>query len=283
MRRAFTLLEVIITLVLIATATALVLPALFGRVAPVAFEESIGQLQAALRLAQAEAARDGLPMRITGSQPSANAEFIVVASPVDPDDDPAELWLDTLRSDDEDATPIMGPMLPTPDAALPARAIADVEGRVILRLPRWVRLERTGGVDDVAFDVPPGFPGLEGTPPIPAEPAPPLDGPLTLALILPDGSLAVSPGAAIVAEDGRRAMIGVDPWSGRATVTIEEVPADPFGLDPFGLDPEGDDPNDGDRGDAFDADPDDEAPLLPTLDDGSADAGAFDAEAGPQE
>jgi len=256
-RRGLTLLEVLVTVAILSAVTALVLPAVYSRLGPLAFDEAAAQLQAALRAAQADAARVGEPVRITASRPTRRSGYAVFASPFGPDEDPAEVWIDTAAADPGSGAggsggdPLLdpSPAFPVPDAAIPPQAIGATDGRLLQRLPDSVRLEQRAGVDEppTPFASPGDAPRgrLVARPDQRVRTLEP-EGPrsLTIAVILADGSILMAPGAAIVDADGRRALLGVEPWTGRAVVGVEPEP-DP---DDAPEEPTGDDrPSDPDR------------------------------------
>jgi prepilin-type N-terminal cleavage/methylation domain-containing protein len=255
-RRGFTLVETLITLVLLAALTGLVLPVVIGRFDPMAFDEAARQLEAALRLAQADAKRSGTVVRVTASRPAAGEAFVVVGAPLGPDEDWAEVWADTATNDGSDS-PFgtlegiggVGPELPVPDAAVPEQAYGLAAGRVLLSLPRGVVVERAAGADesdgfgegdvfggiggidagdsrplfaggDASGSMEPGFGSAGGGVPGAA---------ITIAILLHDGSAMVAPGASLVRADGTRAVMSVDQWTGRIVVAVRDrVDADPF-------------------------------------------------------
>lgn len=242
MRRALTLLETLVTVALLAALTALVMPALMGRLAPMAFDEAARQAQSAIRLAQAEAREKGVPVRITAKRSGPNDPFELIATRIE--GDWAQAWEETLNAEPEDdglfllGNDLPGPDLPLPDSFVPEPAFGAVSGRLILRLPPRVKVERSSGVEeaDEPFPMPPGF---EGEPPEPLA-ARGFEGStgrtIVVAVLLPDGSAVVAPGAAIVGEDGRRAVFGVEHWTGRVTCAREQpragevVAEDDFGV-----------------------------------------------------
>ncbi len=238
MRRALTLLETLVTVALLAALTALVMPALMGRLAPMAFDEAARQAQSAIRLAQADARERGVPIRITAMRAGPNDPFELIATPIE--GDWAQAWEETLSAEPEDdAFALPGPDRPLPDSFIPEPAFGAVSGKLILRLPPRVKVERSSGADE-ADDLLPMPPGFNGDPPEPQAAQGFADSTgrtIVIAILLPDGSAVVAPGAAIVGEDGRRAVFHVEHWTGRVTcrreVTRDEgvVDEDEFGLE----------------------------------------------------
>jgi len=219
-RRGLTLLEVLVTLALIAAASALVLPAILSRVAPLSFDEATVQVEAVLREAQARARREGTAMRIVASRPSVREPFVLSAEFFGPDDDPTAAWLDASTSEEitigDSVFDAAGNEFPLPDAALPSDLVNEVTGKLLLTLPRSVRVERSGGSDE-----PGSAPGFDGSEADESDRSAQDDAgeEITLAVVLSDGAIAISPGASVVSEQGRVALLNVDAWSGLAFVS----------------------------------------------------------------
>ncbi len=242
MRRALTLLETLVTVALLAALTGLVMPALMGRLAPMAFDEAARQAQSAIRLAQADAREKGVPVRITAMRRGPNDPFELIATPIE--GDWAEAWEETLNAEPEDEGMLLpgndlpGPDLPLPESFVPEPAYGAVSGQLILRLPPRVKVERSSGAEDAddGLPMPPGFEDERPEPPAAQRFAESTGRTIVVAVLLPDGSAVVAPGAAIVGEDGRRAVFGVEHWTGRVTCAREVVRGDEvMAEDDFGV------------------------------------------------
>ncbi|MEM7755611.1 MAG: hypothetical protein AAF297_08240 [Planctomycetota bacterium] len=243
-RTGLTLFETMLTVALLAAATALVFPSVVSRLSSLTFDESVTQVQASLRLAQANAASDGVAVRIEASRAERGGRWVLVAVPFGDDDDPAAAWVETAASGEELNSAgigdgfaegpggFEGPAFPLPDSSLPAEVIGSVAGKVLYRLPDSVGVERAASPEEdlgefgIGLGVttgPGGGPSSDGGPGEGMTERGGLDEDglsITVAVVLSDGSMVAAPGAALVSEQGRLAFVGVDPWSGHATVEL---------------------------------------------------------------
>ncbi len=235
--RGFTLLEILIALALATALVSLVSVAVLDRLRGATFDETIRQTRGALTLVREDARRLGEPLRLIARE-NKDGRVEIVALPFDaPVEDPFAIEeegsaigeIDTGRiAFDEDA----GSRTTLDDRA---------QGRVYLTLPRRYTLERmTSEERDAALrdrdsarqsgrreeqDAPDGLAGpLDG----------PLDsgfgereGPLTIGLFLPDGSVIAGDPPVLRAPGGAIVEIAINPWTGSVTLAVLR-PSDPY-------------------------------------------------------
>lgn len=186
-RRALTILELLIAIVLVASLTALVVPAVLGRVGDFSLDAAARQVEAAFIAARAQAQREGLPVAVM-ARPEAGGGVGVFIEAMEAPEEPSE------------------------DGFAPAEPL--VAAWTVL--PSRVELTDSAGEGDLgefspAQDGEAGeLQGDDGTDR--DETAPPL----LVAVVLPDGTASLEGERYLEGPGGERLRLRVNRWTGAA-------------------------------------------------------------------
>ncbi len=201
-RSAFTLIELLLALALLAALVSLSLPSLRRWAADATFAGASSLTETTLALVRLEAQRAGVPRTVRAEQDAEGRWLLVVRSLADGGE---EDWA--------------------------ARA-----GRVAARLPSGCSVGRRAkpeaGADEVPDEAADGLGGDAGAS---SDAGPGRSGPIELAVFLADGSAWPSRGVLLRDRGGHAAEILVSPWSGLARVeALPPPPAEGVAQEPGG-------------------------------------------------
>lgn len=249
--RGFTLIEVLIALALLVAVLSLVGPALMGRLAPMTFERTAGQLESALLLVREQARLDGVEVYVYAERVDNGRGVVLVArrEPVDEQQAIGGVGLGGAGN----SGGIGG--VRGPDAAEPSDRARGVHR--LLELPDGYRFvhEAPDSLDEPpvgpSVDMMPGFVGarpiLDGQDDPGADTFGPaamedFDGPDLIVVCLPDGSLVMPRPAWLIDPDARAAVLDIDGAVGSVRVTgwvgdgsrpaFDDIPASPIDASP---------------------------------------------------
>ncbi|HRQ72320.1 MAG TPA: hypothetical protein PLU35_04745 [Phycisphaerales bacterium] len=209
-RGAFTLFEVLVAIALLIAAASLAAPALARRMGAALFDESSRQLEGALALCRAEALREGRPVALV-AQPARDG-LRLLARPLGEDDPVGGLagasgsgagWF--VSPGEGGASSGGGPGVPR-------------EFPVFV-LPSGVRVSAERPVPAEAIGLGAAGAGSEfGVSPMDSGEAAYADGPLTIAVFLPDGGALETAPFWLIGPEGRSVEVRISAATGRATL-----------------------------------------------------------------
>ncbi len=210
--RAFTLLEVVVSLAILIALAALVVPSVQGRIGGESARSVSREIAAGIGLARSDSIRESSARRVVFVAETARQPARLVARPLG-------------EAGAGDQVPrFVGPILDDPPASGGEEgASADV---LLLELPRGASLSR----------IPPAAPAVESAgDPDPALGTPGLGGSawgdpantaeITLGVLLPTGGAVPGAPVYVTLAASWTLVVALDPWTGDATVTPWEPPA----------------------------------------------------------
>ncbi len=216
-RGAFTLFEVLVAIALLIAAASLAAPALARRMGAALFDESSRQLEGALALCRAEALREGRAVALV-ARPARDG-LRLMARPLG-DDDPVDGLADAGGSGDGLFVPPGegigstggGPVVPRefPVFVLPSGVRVSAERPVPPEAIGW-----GGEGEERGFGLSPMGAGGEGE----------ADGPLTIAVFLPDGGALETAPFWLIGPEGRSVEVRISAATGKATLRVVRASA----------------------------------------------------------
>lgn len=224
-RRAFTLLEIVVTLAIVMALAAIAMPSIARRLGGIQTESLARELGAAVGAARSDAVRESAIFRLVFSPSATDGTLRLVARPfVGSGDRPAV------------APGFVGPILDVPDPVGVAEGESD---RLLLVLPRGTTASR--GAPEAGWDGGVGVGGLEAAG-APTSDLESLGGgewgtdagtrEVTLGVLMPAGGAVVGGAVYLSVPSGSVLEMRLDAWTGAAVVTTWKPPAPEDGFLP---------------------------------------------------
>lgn len=221
-QRGFTLIELLIAIALILAIAATALPLLSRRLAPARLEAAQDAIRTVIDSARTDAMRSASPIRLVAVTDARRTRL--VGLPLDADLEDFAISLesaDTLTADEQRAR------------AIAPRSVRTREYAVLPEGFHLVAVSAGEGLD--AYDLPEDF-GLDSPfaedAPMPSERslrrgADPRPEVLTLAVLVPDGSVMSRDDLALISDRGQRLGLTIEPWTGRVSFDPVRTGEDP--------------------------------------------------------
>lgn len=226
-QRGFTLIELLIAIALILAIAVTALPLLSRRLAPARLEAAQDAVRTVIDSARTDAMRSSSPIRLVAVIDARRTRLVGLPLDADLEDFAISLeGTDTLTADEQRAR---------------ALAPRSVRTREYAALPEGFRLAAESAEEGLdAYDLSGDFgidsPFAEEDPP-PSEralrsAADPRPEVLTLAVLVPDGSVMSRDDLVLISDRGERRRLTIEPWTGRVTFDSVRTPGDPAADDP---------------------------------------------------